>query len=300
MIDRAETAAHPNSGLVPLELDTLSHAPERNRTGRGETALVSGTLNIAPLKELPKTSIDELLKNGHLKDLPALAINFSRAEFMEVPTLTTLSAKSRRESNWKSNWKRLFDEKPGATHVGSSEYQGHLPPAWRARKPEPVVRPERTQEASNPDADRNLPAEWRNGAWMRHRPVQTGRPDSVGPTGNPMEGKTFDKVASVYWEGAWTANGERFHPDGLTAAHKSLPFGTVLTVMYHGREVQVRINDRGPYIRGRDLDLSRGAARVLGFDGVHPITYRIDKWGDGCTFHHGRKVCRSQRRQHRS
>ncbi|MCA9801113.1 MAG: hypothetical protein KC777_03965 [Cyanobacteria bacterium HKST-UBA02] len=135
---------------------------------------------------------------------------------------------------------------------------------------------------------------------MKHRPVQTVRPDSVSPTGNPMEGKTFDKVASVYWEGAWTANGERFRPDGLTAAHKSLPFGTVLTVMYQGREVQVRINDRGPYIRGRDLDLSRGAARVLGFDGVHPITYRIDKWGDGCTFHHGRKVCRSQRRQHRS
>lgn len=63
-----------------------------------------------------------------------------------------------------------------------------------------------------------------------------------------------------------TANGERFRPDGLTAAHRSLPFGTSLLVenLGNGKSVVVRVNDRGPYAKGRILDLSRGAARVIG------------------------------------
>ncbi|GEP11836.1 septal ring lytic transglycosylase RlpA family protein [Methylobacterium gnaphalii] len=67
-----------------------------------------------------------------------------------------------------------------------------------------------------------------------------------------------------------TANGERFAPGGLTAAHRSLPFGTRLRVTNHatGRSVVVRINDRGPFIRGRSIDLSRGAARAIGCAGV--------------------------------
>lgn len=71
-------------------------------------------------------------------------------------------------------------------------------------------------------------------------------------------------VASYYWHGARTANGERFDPLGLTAAHRSLPFGTRLRVTWRGRAVIVRINDRGPFVAGRDLDLSLGAARALG------------------------------------
>lgn len=65
-----------------------------------------------------------------------------------------------------------------------------------------------------------------------------------------------------------TANGERFNPNGFTAAHKKYKFGTKLKVTYHNRFVVVRINDRGPFIRGRELDLARGAARVIGCHGV--------------------------------
>jgi rare lipoprotein A len=79
-------------------------------------------------------------------------------------------------------------------------------------------------------------------------------------------------LASWYFEGTHTANGERFRPDGLTAAHRTLPFGTRVRVTYRGRSVVVRINDRGPFIRGRCLDLSRGAARALGLDGVATVT----------------------------
>ena len=73
-------------------------------------------------------------------------------------------------------------------------------------------------------------------------------------------------VASWYGteSGTRTANGERFDGSGMTAAHKTLPFGTKLKVTYQGREVVVRINDRGPFIRGRQLDLSEAAARKLG------------------------------------
>ena len=63
-----------------------------------------------------------------------------------------------------------------------------------------------------------------------------------------------------------TANGEAFNPDGLTAAHKTLPFGTRVQVtnLANNRTVTVRINDRGPFISDRGLDLSRGAARAIG------------------------------------
>jgi rare lipoprotein A len=76
--------------------------------------------------------------------------------------------------------------------------------------------------------------------------------------------------------GTHTANGERFVPSGLTAAHRSLPFGTRLRVAYGGRSVDVRINDRGPAKHlGRCLDLSHGAARAIGLDrvGVGLITF---------------------------
>lgn len=73
-------------------------------------------------------------------------------------------------------------------------------------------------------------------------------------------------VASWYQMGHTTANGERYNPDGMTAAHRSLPFGTMVTVknMRNGRSVRVRINDRGPFVKGRIIDVSRGAARKLG------------------------------------
>ncbi|MGE3228994.1 MAG: septal ring lytic transglycosylase RlpA family protein [Hyphomicrobium sp.] len=77
-------------------------------------------------------------------------------------------------------------------------------------------------------------------------------------------------VASYYWQGQRTASGARFNPDGLTAAHRTLPFGTRVVVTNHsnGRSVTVTINDRGPFIKGRVIDLSRGAAAAIGMTGA--------------------------------
>jgi rare lipoprotein A len=76
-------------------------------------------------------------------------------------------------------------------------------------------------------------------------------------------------VASYYYSGHTTASGSRYNPDGLSAAHRTLPFGTRVRIRHlgNGRSVDVRINDRGPFIGGRVIDLSRGAARVIGMIG---------------------------------
>lgn len=85
-------------------------------------------------------------------------------------------------------------------------------------------------------------------------------------------------VASWYgpgFEGATTASGETFNPNDYTAAHKTLPFGTKLIVTYNGRSVVVRINDRGPYVAGRDLDLSQAAAEYIGLTAAGEATVEV-------------------------
>ena len=77
-------------------------------------------------------------------------------------------------------------------------------------------------------------------------------------------------IASTYSSGKVTANGERYNHLGISAAHKTLPFGTRVLVKNQktGRSVTVRINDRGPFVKGRIIDLSTGAQRALGMDGL--------------------------------
>lgn len=70
------------------------------------------------------------------------------------------------------------------------------------------------------------------------------------------------------FHGRKTASGERFNQNAMTAAHKTLKFGTLVRVTYKGRSVVVRINDRGPFIKGRTIDLSKAAARKIGCSGV--------------------------------
>jgi len=83
-------------------------------------------------------------------------------------------------------------------------------------------------------------------------------------------------IASVY-SGGRTANGEHAHAGGLTAAHRSLPFGTMVRVTnrHSGRSVVVRINDRGPFVRGRIIDLTPAAARAIGFSGLAPVDLTV-------------------------
>lgn len=83
-------------------------------------------------------------------------------------------------------------------------------------------------------------------------------------------------IASIYStdSGSGTASGEKLNPGALTAAHRSLPFGTKVKVTNksNGRSVVVTINDRGPFVRGRLIDVTPAAARALGFDGLTQVT----------------------------
>ena len=82
-------------------------------------------------------------------------------------------------------------------------------------------------------------------------------------------------LASVYaYSGGKTASGERANPGGLTAAHRTLKFGTHVRVTNrrNGRSVTVRINDRGPFVRRRVIDVTPAGARALGFSGLAPVT----------------------------
>lgn len=85
-------------------------------------------------------------------------------------------------------------------------------------------------------------------------------------------------LASFYSEGARTANGEKFNPNELTAAHPTLPFGTKLRVTNtsNGQSVTVRVNDRGPFVQGRVVDVSYSAARALGMVGSGTAKVKLD------------------------
>lgn len=85
-------------------------------------------------------------------------------------------------------------------------------------------------------------------------------------------------IASIYsYHGSKTASGERTDIHGLTAAHRTLPFGTRVKVTNrrNGKSVIVRINDRGPFIKGRIIDVTPRAAQALAFSGLAPVTVTI-------------------------
>lgn len=97
----------------------------------------------------------------------------------------------------------------------------------------------------------------------------------ISPTG----AQTQTGKASFYAKratGARTASGERLHHDSMTCAHKTLPFGTLLKVtnLLNGKQVVVRVTDRGPYVKGRVVDLSWGAAKAIGMlsQGIAPVS----------------------------
>jgi rare lipoprotein A len=92
----------------------------------------------------------------------------------------------------------------------------------------------------------------------------------------PLVASAQTGVASIY-SGGLTANGEHASASGLTAAHRSLPFGTLVRVTDDstGRSVVVRINDRGPFVKGRVIDLMPAAAHALGMDGLAHVTLTI-------------------------
>jgi rare lipoprotein A len=116
-------------------------------------------------------------------------------------------------------------------------------------------------------------------------PSAAPNPSSIEPLPEPPRAAQAEVTKREIGRGvaAWydlrqrTANGERFRPDALTAGHRTLPFGTEVEVvnLRNGRSVTVRITDRGPFTRGRVIDLSRAAADVIGMTGIDRVALLV-------------------------
>jgi len=134
----------------------------------------------------------------------------------------------------------------------------------------------------------------------RYRSVSRSVPIATKKQKQKKKKSSFDKSKKMYkgissyygpkFHGKLTANGEIFDMYGVTAAHKEMPFNTIVRVTNenNGKSHIIRINDRGPYIEGRILDCSFGAAKKLGFvgEGTAPVKIEVIEWGDGVYMHH--------------
>jgi rare lipoprotein A len=136
-----------------------------------------------------------------------------------------------------------------------------------------VVRKSEFSAASRPAS----PQHERPVAFLANRPAVTSRPPFLPPRTSETPAAA-QGLASFYTEGTRTASGERFDTHELTAAHPTLPFGTHLRVtnVATGRSVTVRVNDRGPYVPGRIVDVSYSAAESLGMVGRGIAKVRLD------------------------
>ncbi len=122
---------------------------------------------------------------------------------------------------------------------------------------------------------------------VRPSPSKTKNPPALKTKSTFKHRKVMTGVSSFYAEdfhGKLTANGEIYDMYGLTAAHKTLPLNTIarVTNLDNNKSLILRINDRGPYVKGRILDCSYGAAKKLGFinNGTTKVKIEVIEWGD--------------------
>ena len=125
------------------------------------------------------------------------------------------------------------------------------------------------RRASRAIVQQSAPPEVATVTPRKHRTRIASRSRSTAPS---------DGMASFYRHGSRTASGEKFNPSELTAAHRTLPFGTKVRVtdVTTGKSVTVRVNDRGPFINGRVIDVSHAAAQSLGMTGRGVTKVKLD------------------------
>lgn len=156
-----------------------------------------------------------------------------------------------------------------ATDEAARAVQEHVEDAWAAsvaREPalELQAPPREAKRAPKPKVAARPGVDHEKTDQAKSDQAKTGQAKSGGGKQHALSG-----IASYYWQGEMTASGERFDKRAMTAAHPSLPFGTKVKVFCAntGREVVVRINDRGPFKPGRVIDLSEAAAEAIGMQG---------------------------------
>jgi rare lipoprotein A len=172
-----------------------------------------------------------------------------------------------------------------AVYVEGREGGGH--PVTLATSASPTVDPIDLSQDADRSADRADRGEMRDAPSPSpsspspsptRSPTPTPKRSTSSPAGGGSVTSTGTCQASYYATGSTTANGEAYDPDGITAAHKTLPFNTKVRVtnQANGSSVVVRINDRGPFVSGRCLDLSRGAFKTIASLGAGVVSVRYE------------------------
>jgi rare lipoprotein A len=195
---------------------------------------------------------------------------FARAAFADYDFEYYLPRRAMRRSDGDVETYYYYDRRYHARRTGSKRASKHYRHRRTARRPAIRRAAHRHRQAMRRAIRRAERAHRRRIA--RRLPV---RPMTKGvPSGTVLSG-----IASYYWQPQRVASGGWFDPNAMTAAHRSLPFGTRVRVthMRNGRSVEVSINDRGPYVAGRIIDLSKAAAAALGMtaEGVARVAVTV-------------------------
>jgi rare lipoprotein A len=153
----------------------------------------------------------------------------------------------------------------GSKSAAAPSYDASERKSVRAKSTEKAERAPRAQRTAKRDND--------------DKPARSRARASRNDDGNSGGGASYSGQASYYWQPQALASGGRFNPNAMTAAHKTLPFGTRVRVtnQRNGQSVDVVINDRGPYVGGRIIDLSKAAAGAINMQGagVAPVTVKV-------------------------
>jgi rare lipoprotein A len=173
----------------------------------------------------------------------------------------------------------------GYTFLGKSEYRDSISVNSYRRSNLGAMEARPSQRVERQERRRNRTARIRDDESRETRQASRRSARRVASLGNDARASTsggaHHGIASFYWQPQRVASGGWFNPNAMTAAHKTLPFGTRVRVTHaaNGRSVVVTINDRGPYIAGRIIDLSKAAAGVIGMQGQGIARVRMEVLG---------------------
>ena len=167
----------------------------------------------------------------------------------------------------------------GAEYVCGSSSRAASASSYDDSEAKPARRAAKARATSVSNDDEKPARRQRTAKAVDNDDAQPARRKSRSVDNDSGGGDSYSGKASYYWQPQALASGGRFNPDGYTAAHKTLPFGTRVRVtnQNNGQSVDVVINDRGPYVAGRIIDLSRAAAHSINMQnsGVAPVTVRV-------------------------
>lgn len=247
---RAASASAELDRLISLQADAEDRlsARARNIYRAGQASFVTVLLNAESFEGF--TARWALLTRISQQDARAVRdVKAARRKAVRgARRLLAAQEEASREMRQLASIEARARKKLGASRIA---YAAYLQRARATRSPAPAT-PKPAATAEKPKKKRSAPKITGTGSWSTAVASHYGR---------NFRGRTAD--------------GSRIGPDSMIVAHKTLPFGTMVEFSYRGKTAVARVADRGPYTKGRTFDLGPGVIRILNFNGVHKVKYRI-------------------------